>query len=357
MLEHKKVNENCNRGITLIALVITIIVLLILAGVSINLVVGDNGVLGQARNAVSENDEAKIKEEISMAASSWGTDKYVASTLGNDNDEKAFEDFKKALPKNFDATKNADGTLSVEGTSGEKDYKYFVLDDGSVVTDDLIERVKQGDYVNYSSPCLSGGENWRVFYTEGNKIYLISTEPTEIVQPSNNDVEENEESVKNFVQTLTSERNSGVTLKIGRDKNNYPDDIIESKEINYISELANKYQLTLTIEQVTKALGLEFNIGSNYDYAYFQAKDTKNLFTLSPNCYFFGNYYGNVGNASTPKNCIYMWWSNTGGIGPCWALSAGFKPGTKIRPVVELKEGIKVTNGNGSLEYPYQIEL
>lgn len=30
---------------------------------------------------------------------------------------------------------------------------------------------------------------------------------------------------------------------------------------------------------------------------------------------------------------------------------------TKIRPVVELKEGIKVTNGNGSLEYPYQIEL
>ena len=40
------------KGITLVALVITIIVLLILAGVSISLVLGQNGVLNQASNAV-----------------------------------------------------------------------------------------------------------------------------------------------------------------------------------------------------------------------------------------------------------------------------------------------------------------
>ena len=69
-------------GITLIALVITIIVLLILAGVSISLVVGDNGVLTQATNAVSKNREATAMEDVSMAWASatseywtdWATD-------------------------------------------------------------------------------------------------------------------------------------------------------------------------------------------------------------------------------------------------------------------------------------------
>ena len=42
-------------GITLIALVITIIVLLILAGVSISLTLGQNGVLTQAKTAVEKN--------------------------------------------------------------------------------------------------------------------------------------------------------------------------------------------------------------------------------------------------------------------------------------------------------------
>ena len=40
-----------NKGITLIALVITIIVLLILAGVSIAMLTGQNGILTQARNS------------------------------------------------------------------------------------------------------------------------------------------------------------------------------------------------------------------------------------------------------------------------------------------------------------------
>ncbi len=42
-------------GITLIALVITIIVLLILAGVSISLTLGQNGVLTQAKTTVEKN--------------------------------------------------------------------------------------------------------------------------------------------------------------------------------------------------------------------------------------------------------------------------------------------------------------
>lgn len=54
-------------GITLIALVVTIIVLLILAAVSINAVVGENGIIKQAQNAKEETIIAKEKETISLA--------------------------------------------------------------------------------------------------------------------------------------------------------------------------------------------------------------------------------------------------------------------------------------------------
>ena len=45
-----------NKGITLIALVITIIVLLILAGVSIAMLTGENGILNQAQRSKNETE-------------------------------------------------------------------------------------------------------------------------------------------------------------------------------------------------------------------------------------------------------------------------------------------------------------
>ena len=54
------------RGITLIALVITIIVLLILAGVSIAMLTGDNGLLTQSTKAVTETELAEIEERVNM---------------------------------------------------------------------------------------------------------------------------------------------------------------------------------------------------------------------------------------------------------------------------------------------------
>ena len=56
-----------NKGITLIALVITIIVLLILAGVSIALLTGENGILNQAQQAKTTNSVAEEKEKIKLA--------------------------------------------------------------------------------------------------------------------------------------------------------------------------------------------------------------------------------------------------------------------------------------------------
>ena len=53
-------------GITLIALVITIIVLLILAGVSLNLMAGSDGILGKAMSSVDKTEKARIKAKETM---------------------------------------------------------------------------------------------------------------------------------------------------------------------------------------------------------------------------------------------------------------------------------------------------
>lgn len=58
------------KGVTLVALVITIIVLLILAGVSISLVMGENGVLTQAGNAVDATELGTVRDEINNALAS-----------------------------------------------------------------------------------------------------------------------------------------------------------------------------------------------------------------------------------------------------------------------------------------------
>ena len=54
------------KGITLVALVVTIVVLIILAGISINLVLGDNGIMSIAQKAKENIELAKIEEETQL---------------------------------------------------------------------------------------------------------------------------------------------------------------------------------------------------------------------------------------------------------------------------------------------------
>ena len=63
---------NKNKGITLVALVVTIVVLLILAGVSINLVLGENGLINNAKEAKNKTLQAEKDDEESMdATANW----------------------------------------------------------------------------------------------------------------------------------------------------------------------------------------------------------------------------------------------------------------------------------------------
>lgn len=80
----KKLNSKHESGITLIALIITIIVLLILAGVAIVTLTGDNGILGKASNAKIETEKGRLKETTSLAVSELVTEKL--STGGKTSD-------------------------------------------------------------------------------------------------------------------------------------------------------------------------------------------------------------------------------------------------------------------------------
>jgi len=68
------------KGITLIALVITIIVLLILAGVTINMVLGDDGIIKQAQQAKAANENAMLEEEIAYLSGEVALNKYGAAS-------------------------------------------------------------------------------------------------------------------------------------------------------------------------------------------------------------------------------------------------------------------------------------
>lgn len=70
-------------GVTLVALVITIIVLLILAGVTISMVLGDDGILNQASDATESYTKSEIKEKASIAAATVTT-RYLADKYDED---------------------------------------------------------------------------------------------------------------------------------------------------------------------------------------------------------------------------------------------------------------------------------
>ncbi len=65
----KKTRLNTTRGITLIALVVTIVVLLILAGTSISMLAGEDGIIEQAQRAKKETEIGEEKEKIDLAIS------------------------------------------------------------------------------------------------------------------------------------------------------------------------------------------------------------------------------------------------------------------------------------------------
>lgn len=81
------------KGITLVALVITIIVLLILAGVTISMVLGQNGILNQANSAKAETAKATVLEQVQSAVLAQVSTYLQTSVLDNSDNGAALADY------------------------------------------------------------------------------------------------------------------------------------------------------------------------------------------------------------------------------------------------------------------------
>ena len=114
--------KNKSRGITLIALVITIIVLLILAGVSIAMLTGENGLLSQAEDAKTETEKSGVEEAVDIAMAEY----YTRKNTGEDITLGDFLNEKLEAGEFDNVTDNGDGTYTVE----KDGYEVIVSDNG-----------------------------------------------------------------------------------------------------------------------------------------------------------------------------------------------------------------------------------
>ena len=85
-MEKQKKNDS---GITLVALVVSIIVMLVLAGVSLNATVGDNGIITRAQQAKLAQELAQTKEDLEYMFLDYNID----NTLSSAQEQKSISEF------------------------------------------------------------------------------------------------------------------------------------------------------------------------------------------------------------------------------------------------------------------------
>ena len=136
-----------NKGITLIALVITIIVLLILAGVSIAMLTGDNGILTQANTSQDRTKAAEIEERVNMEISALyadvlsGKTAFTTGASTEGTDEKLLKDNLSTIASDVQISVAA-SEISVTVTNAEYTDEFNVTTatvnvDGTVTLLDL----------------------------------------------------------------------------------------------------------------------------------------------------------------------------------------------------------------------------
>ena len=216
---NKLKNKN---GITLVALIITIIVLLILAMVSIRLVM-NGGIIDRAEKGTKAYTEAEVQEQIKLEYSEWQTARWTGET-------RTAADFVKAsLEKTYgentvDKVEESEGVFTVKFKDG-REYTYNVATgttekvakwndngDGTYTHSEKGTKIQVGDIVKYETKLTANAvdgnkkaslisdlgtysgntdsnENtdakivrdnltWKVLDVKDGKIRLISTVPT-----------------------------------------------------------------------------------------------------------------------------------------------------------------------------------
>ena len=162
--------KNNISGITIISLVVTIIVLLILAGISINMATVNNGVIKQAEEAKEQTDSINIINRIQQA---------FHTVLLKKEDEYTKDQLMNALQKEFttnydvDTSNNSNWILKAHGEE-------LVIPAGKNENTlaKIIKPENYGDIIDYT---VNGISDWKIFYSDNKNVYIITSN----IVPSN----------------------------------------------------------------------------------------------------------------------------------------------------------------------------
>ena len=225
----KKIKKQGNKGITLIALVITIIVLLILAGVSIVILTGDNGLLTKANEAKEANDKAEEKELIQLAYQAAIIEKYKNGEGTKTFEEILEEELEANGIKGAVGTNNEDGSYTITLENGNS----YIIDEKGNITESV-----KGPKVTYTTNPEQGTQ-----VAEGQKIIITITATategtiTKITKPDGTTVE-------NMISTTYEVEENGdykfIVEQSNGGKTTYVVKITNGKEVEKFSEIYTK---------------------------------------------------------------------------------------------------------------------
>lgn len=150
----KKIKKE--KGITLIALVITIIVLLILAGVTIATLTGNNGILTKANEAKTNNTDSEASEQFSLLANEW----IIEKSTGDKTLEKFLEE-KRKEEQLSEVKDNGDGSYTIK----QNGYQTIIDQNGKIGS---VFNPEEWDKTAASEDCFIWGSD-----TEGEEGYDV----------------------------------------------------------------------------------------------------------------------------------------------------------------------------------------
>ena len=211
--------KKSNNGITLIALVITIIVLLILAGVSIAMLTGENGILNKATTAKQKTEQATAEERVKLeVAGSFGEDGKLDKELLNENLRKNIDGLTyngKAITEkgiadenridSFPAEVNVDGYDIIINENGSAST---ILRMAEYQTEDTKPYLPGNDFSQVSGTTLDNG----LVVTDGTNYWTwIEVPKTKVFasDTSENDYDKIEDDLEAYTKTLIPTRNNG----------------------------------------------------------------------------------------------------------------------------------------------------
>ena len=205
-----------NKGITLVALVVTIVVLLILAGVSINLVLGDNGIVKKAQDAktkmaeASENDLKDMNSLIGELESSLNENEN-GNKFVTKNTEVTYPDGKKVwVPEGFKIADDSASTVQGGVVIEDKDGNQFVWVPVATIADYKRTWYTGGDSFSSYSEALPEDEKTSVERYKG--FYIGRYEAGD---------KESTGTTKATFRTSSSNTSNSVTIKADQVPYNY----------------------------------------------------------------------------------------------------------------------------------------